>query len=192
MGHEVAVGEVGHSEVAHQSHYRHDEDGGDIGEANGEQLFAAERLCGEHHERDSYQGKFLLHVEETVAEVLGANEPNQVHRPQDKKCLEQMVLFEVGELLPPVPFNNPVGQQQHPQQVGEKHRCGHTDSQQKDEGYVDCSMNTGTDGSRDWYLTIGLLYRLKSRRYSSELERISTAFFTSGSLRRELSMHPLR
>ena len=87
MGHEVTVGEVGHGEVAHQSDDRHDKDGGDIGEANGKQFFAVERLCGEHHERDGYQGQFLLHVEETVAEVLGAYEPQQMHRPQNKECL---------------------------------------------------------------------------------------------------------
>ena len=112
--HEVAVGQVGDGEVASQC------DKGDryhceaVGCSHREQLFAPQGLGGEHHQRNGQQGEFLLQVEEAVGEVAGAEKPHKMHGCHDEERMQQVVLAELAEFLFPVPFDHPVGQQQHP------------------------------------------------------------------------------
>ena len=59
-----------------------------------------------------------------------------------------MRLFKRGDFFFPIPFNNPIDQQQYPTKIGEKYRGGHADNQPYEQGQIDVSMNSSADGVR--------------------------------------------
>ena len=133
VGDDLAVGQIGHGDVAHQSDNGNHREGDQIAEHHPMLLLALEGARGEHHQRYHQEGKLFADVVEAIGNIGRGQEPEQMHTHQDEEGLEQIIAAKIGKLALEVGFYEPVHAQEHPCHVHDKVGGGQSHHQQAEQ-----------------------------------------------------------